>query len=327
MHLSIVTTLYKSSRFVDRFYARATEVASRITDDFEIIFVNDGSPDDSAEKAVALHHADPRVVVVDLSRNFGHHRAMMIGLNYARGEYVFLIDSDLDEDPALLNEFYEALTRQRCDVVYGVQNSRRGNLFEVLFGELFYWVINNLGGERIPRNLATVRLMTKRYVRALVRHREREMIISRLWVATGFEQIPMEIAKAKSERPSTYSLGRRLRMVVDHLTTFTNVPLYFLFYIGLGTAFLSGLYLTYVVLRYAFVGDAMPGWTSLIASVWMFGGLSLFAISMIGIYVAHIFSETKSRPYAIVRQLYQAGKDLAPARAPALTSGNDSHEP
>ena len=179
--------------------------------------VNDGSPDDSLNVALRHHDRDARVVVVDLSRNFGHHRAMMTGLSYAWGDLVFLIDGSLDEDPALLTLFHQKLREHGSDVVYGVQNTRRGGVVEVVFGELFYWLINKLGGERIPRNLATVRLMTRRYVRALVRHREREIIISRLWIATGFAQVPIKISKAQSERPSTYSLGRRLRMVVDHL--------------------------------------------------------------------------------------------------------------
>src|SRR5262250_2139442 len=114
MQLSIVTTLYGSEHFIDEFHRRMVAAANEITEDFEIIFVNDGSPDDSLTRALALSEKDPRVIVVDLSRNFGHHKAMMTGLSYARGELVFLIDSDLEEQPELLGDFYNRLTTARC---------------------------------------------------------------------------------------------------------------------------------------------------------------------------------------------------------------------
>jgi len=105
MKLSIVTTLYNSSDYIEGFYERITNTALKITGDYEIIFVNDGSKDDSLEKAVSLFQKDDRIKVIDLSRNFGHHRAIMTGLSHARGDYVFLIDSDLEEEPELLEEF------------------------------------------------------------------------------------------------------------------------------------------------------------------------------------------------------------------------------
>ncbi len=126
MKLSVVSTLYRSSAFVEEFHHRVRSAAERVTDDFEIILVDDGSPDDSLAKAVALCTRDPRLRVLELSRNFGHHRAIMTGLTEARGELVFLIDSDLEEPPEALLPFLEALERQEADVVYGVQEGRKG---------------------------------------------------------------------------------------------------------------------------------------------------------------------------------------------------------
>ena len=306
MRLSIVTTLYQSAGNIDEFYARMTRAAAAITGDFEIIFINDGSPDDSLQKAVALHRADPRVVVMDLSRNFGHHRAMMAGLGAARGELVFLIDSDLDEAPELIGPFLGEMRARACDVVYGVQRRRRGGIVAGMFGEFYYWLTNALGTEKIPRNVATVRLMNRDYVRNLVRHREREMVISRLWAATGFSQQPFEFDKRVSAHPSTYSLARRLRLVVDTLIAFGNAPLYIMFYAGLGIAVLAAGYLALVLVVYMIEPRSEPGWTSLIASVWMFGGLTLLTVSLMGIYVANIHTETKRRPYVIVRRMYRS---------------------
>lgn len=306
MRLSIVTTLYRSAGHIDEFYARMTRAAAATTDDFEVVFVNDGSPDDSLEKAVALHRADPRVVVMDLSRNFGHHRAMMAGLGAARGELVFLIDSDMDEAPELIGPFLEAMQRQACDVVYGVQRQRRGGVLAVLWGELYYRLINALGDEKIPGNVATVRLMTREYVRHLVRHREREMVISRLWAATGFSQRPFPFDKRVSAHASTYTLSRRLRLVVDTVIAYGNAPLYIIFYTGFTIAMLSAAWLVFVLARSLIQPAGDSGWMSLIASVWMFGGLTLLTVSLVGISVAHIYTETKRRPYVIVRRIHRS---------------------
>src|SRR5262252_2144774 len=120
MRLSVVTTLYKSERCVEEFHRRMTIAASELTDDYEIIMVDDGSPDKSLETALRLAATDRRLSVVELSRNFGHHKAMMTGLAHARGELVFLIDSDLEEDPAWLSMFYAAMRSDAADVIYGV---------------------------------------------------------------------------------------------------------------------------------------------------------------------------------------------------------------
>ena len=128
MQLSIVTTLYNSSPYLIEFYERISIQAQELTNDYEIIFVNDGSPDDSLERALNLFQHDQHVRVIDLSRNFGHHKSMMTGLMHARGELVFLIDSDLEEEPELLGEFHKQFHESDVDVVYGVQNQEKGTL-------------------------------------------------------------------------------------------------------------------------------------------------------------------------------------------------------
>ena len=317
MRLSIVTTLYNSAGFIDEFYRRAVAAAETLTDDFEIVMVNDGSPDDSLAKALDLHELDARVVVIDLSRNFGHHRAMMAGLGFARGEQVFLIDVDLEEDPGVLPRFAATMEREHCDVVYGIQAKRRGGLIERASGELFYWLAKRLGGIQIPRNDTTARLMTRRYVRNLVRHREREIVLAGLWMATGFRQVPEPIVKLRASHPSNYSFAAKTRLAVDYLTSFSDAILYRVFYAGLIISTLAFCAMLYFVTVFLVTGKVLAGWTSLMASIWTFGGLSVLLIGLIGIYVARIFNETKRRPYVIVREIYRApAGDLArrPAR-------------
>lgn len=137
MKLSIVTTLYLSAGTIDEFYRRSVHVAEALGYEVEVIMVNDGSPDNSLERALQLQRDDPRLVVVDLSRNFGHHKALMTGLSYAQGERVFLLDSDLEEEPEDLFRFHERFTAGDCDVVYGIQEKRRGNILQRLPGEFF----------------------------------------------------------------------------------------------------------------------------------------------------------------------------------------------
>ena len=211
MKLSIVSTLYRSSATIDEFYRRAIAAAEPLSADLELILVNDGSPDDSRERALALHAADPRVIVVDLARNFGHHKAMMTGLMHARGDLVFLIDSDLEEEPELLARFHERLIVGDCDVVYGVQEQRRGGWFERSTGALYFSLLDALSDDKIPRNLMTARLMTKDYVQALVRYRDREFVMSQLWSRSGFRQIALP-AKKLSGSSSTYPMTKRIDM-------------------------------------------------------------------------------------------------------------------
>jgi putative glycosyltransferase len=303
--LSIVTTLYRSAATIDEFYRRAISAAQSITDDIELVMVNDGSPDESLEIALALHRADPRVVVVDLSRNFGHHKAMMTGLAHATGDRVFLIDCDLEEEPELLTRFHERLEKSDCDVVFGVQEARRGGLMERVTGALFFSLVDLLSDHQIPRNTVVARLMTRDYVHALVRHRDREFLIANLWQVTGFRQDPLPIKKL-SHSPSTYSLAMRIEMAVKYLTTTSTKLLYYVLYAGLAIFALSLVTVIYYISRYLLSGIGVSGYTSLIVSIWFFGGLTTLILGIIGIYVANIISETKRRPYTVVRAVHRA---------------------
>ncbi len=304
--LSIVSTLYLSARSIEAFHERASTAAAGLTPNYEIILVNDGSPDDSLAAALRLRAGDPHLHVVDLSRNFGHHKAMMTGLERARGRLVFLLDSDLEEDPAWLAAFERTLRERNADVVYGVQESRKGGLLERASGLVFYRFFNSLLELPLPRNIVTARLMTRRYVQSLVRHRDREIFMAGLWMITGYLQVPIEVRK-QSLSPSTYSLRKRLSVFVNSVTSFSNRPLIHIFYLGCGIMGLSGLAAIYLVVRAVLRGYGVPGWPSLIVSIWFLGGLTIFCLGVIGVYLAKVFSEAKDRPYTIVRAEYPAG--------------------
>ncbi len=304
MQLSVVATLYRSAAALPAFHARVSAAAAAVATDYEIVFVNDASPDDSLAVALDLQTRDARVRIVDLARNFGHHKAMMTGLAHARGARVFLIDSDLEEDPALLTAFHETLAAAAADVVYGVQAARRGGLFERLSGWAYFKVFNWISDVPIPVNVVTVRLMTRRYVDALLQHRERETIIAGLWVITGFHQVQVAVTKGQNTGTS-YSLGRKIAILVNSVTSFSDRPLIAIFYLGVAIGVGAAAAAVYLVVQRLWFGVALPGWPSVIVSVWLLGGLMLGSLGIIGIYVSRIFIETKQRPYTIVRQVYE----------------------
>lgn len=309
MKLSIVATLYKSVPYINEFHERMSAAASQMAgDDFEIVLVNDGSPDNSLDVAIKLTEQDSHVVVVDLSRNFGHHKAMMTGLAHAKGERVFLIDSDLEEEPEWLLSFTEQMKQEACDVVYGVQERRKGNWFERWSGQWFYRVFKALTGLALPENVVTARLMTRRYVDALLRHEEREVFMAGLWHITGFDQRSHTIKKHRTSE-TTYTFRRKMSLLVNSVTSFSNAPLVSIFYIGVSISLFALAYIAYLFTHWLFLAKPMSGWTSVMASIWLLGGMVISFIGVVGIYLSKIFSETKQRPYTIVRQIYAQQQD------------------
>ncbi len=303
LKLSIVTTLYNSAPYIDEFFERICAEAKKITEEFEIVFVDDGSPDDSLHKALHLVSIEPRVKVVELSRNFGHHKAMMTALEHAAGEIVLLIDVDLEEPPELLGEFYSKLLAEGWDVVYGYQEQRKGDFFERISGSFAWLLLDLLSPIKIPHNHSTVRLMKHRYTQALIHHKEHKTAIGGLWVQTGFKQTGVKFEKL-SRPGSSYRFSSRLMALLDSITSFSERPLFFVFFLGTGIFCLSTVISVALFVRWC-SGHNLPGWISVMASVWVLGGLVILSIGILGLYISRIFIETKMRPYTIVREIHQ----------------------
>jgi putative glycosyltransferase len=306
--LTIVTTLYCSSPYLKAFYKRICSAAENITVNFELIFVDDGSPDDSLQVALDLHRSDSRVRVIELSRNFGHHKAIMTGLAHSRGKYVFLIDSDLEEAPELLNKFYKELFLLNADVVYGIQNKRKGKFFERISGTIFYRLFNFLSSDPIPEDQTTARIMSRQYVEALVAHQEREVCLLGLCSIAGFKQAPLSVDKS-SRVQSSYTFGKKIDLAIRAITSFSDKPLIMIFYLGTLILILSGAQLLFIVCRKLIFGVQIKGYTSLIVSVWFLGGLTIFALGVIGIYLARTYIESKQRPYTVIRSIYDTNNE------------------
>jgi len=316
MKLSVVATLYRSAPYIEDFYRRIRAASAAITDDVEIILVNDGSPDDSLERALALRAEDPQVTVLDLARNFGHHKAMVTGLAHADGDLVFLIDSDLEEPPELLAQFHGELSSGGWDIVYGVQASRKGGWFERLSGAAFFKLVELLS-DTPPRNLITARLMTQDFVRALVAHQDRQAQLSYLTALTGFRQHAVQVEKLANS-PTTYSFARKLDMALKQITTTSTRLLYLVLYLGGAISLLAVCVILYYLLRYLTHGVGVSGYTSLIMSIWFLGGVTLLALGVIGLYISSILVEVQRRPYTHLRAIYRtpraavAASEIAP---------------
>ncbi len=303
MSLSIVSTLYQSAAYIDELYRRITDTALSLAEDYEIILVNDGSPDDSLDRAVRLSELDDHVSVVDLSRNFGEHKAIMTGLAHTRGDLVFIIESDLEEEPEWLLRFAEQLRRERCDVVYGIQDKRKGGLFERWSGTWFYRLFRLFAGMEFPENMVTARLMTRRYVDALLQFEDREVFLFGLLYITGFAQQPHVVHKHSSSK-TTYTLRRKISLAVTSITLFSNAPLIAIFCIGAIISFAACICIACLVVNRMLFSGTLGGWASLMGSLWLIGGMVISCVGVVGIYLSKVFSETKRRPLTIVRQLY-----------------------
>jgi putative glycosyltransferase len=305
MKISAVATLYKTEGYIHSFYQRMTASILKITNDYEIVFINDGSPDNSVSVIKKLIELDSKVKLVDLSRNFGHHQAMLAGMDYAIGEFVFLIDSDLEEEPEMIIPFYEKMmSDEDIDVVYGVQETRKGKFFERLSGAVFYSVFNYLSAIEIPRNLTSLRLMKKSYVESLRLYHERELVLAGIWSLAGFKQVPMVVKKGFRGN-TTYSLLRKIDVMTNAIISFSAFPLVIIFRLGalITVAALIGVF--YVFYEYISANRSISGWRSLIVSIWFFGGITLMCLGVIGRYVAKIFTEVKQRPRVVVKQVLQ----------------------
>jgi putative glycosyltransferase len=308
MILSVVTTLYSSAPYIEEFYRRILAQIQELRVDYEIVFVDDGSPDNALDVALEIVSRDPRVSVVELSKNFGHHKAMMTGLSQARGDLVFLIDVDLEEPPEILSEFYRQLTEKSVDIVFGVQQERHGTWFQRASGEAFYHLYNLLSTNVVPRNQLRARLMTRRYVDALIRHREQLFMIEILCNLTGFKQIAFPMNKTGYKGITTYTLARRIRLFINGITMSSNRPLIFIGYIGAIIVCLAAVYSLFVLIQYL-LGIATPdGWTSLIISTWFLGGLTIFSLGIIATYLSVMFEEVKARPYSIIAKVHRASE-------------------
>ena len=308
MDLSIVTTLYESANYLKEFHKRVSDSARTRFSSYELIFVNDGSPDNSLEVVLELQTCDSAIKIIELARNFGHHKAIMTGLQHAQGDLVFLIDCDLEEAPELLETFTAELNEKNVDVVYGIQSIRKGRVFERFSGYIFYRVFNSLSETKITPNLSTVRLMTQAYVTNVIRHRDRTLFLAGILATTGFKQAPIIFSKLSKER-SSYTFARKVNMLVDSVTSFSSKPLVYISFLGLSVSLIALVAALYIGVRRLLFNDYLIGWPSLVVSTWFLAGLIILCQGVVGLYLSKIFIEVKRRPLTVVRKIHEVSRN------------------
>jgi putative glycosyltransferase len=240
MRLSIVTTLYRSANHLPEFLHRTRRAAEALQVAYEIVLVNDDSPDDSLQIALDFVSVVPTLRVIDLARNYGHYEAMLCGLRHARGERVFLIDSDLEEPPELLLDLWSKMDQtEHCDVVVACQRSRRGRSVAELGGSLFYRLLRYETGLEIPRDNLVARLMTREYVNGLISLDERPVSFDALAARLGYRYA--ELPAEKLPRGSTtYSLSLRTRIFVDSMLAYGSAAST-IFFVAAGVIAVAGI--------------------------------------------------------------------------------------
>jgi putative glycosyltransferase len=300
MKLSIVTSMYRSEGYVKPFHSAVSAVARGITEDFEIVFVDDGSPDGSARAVEELRRSDPRVRLVKLSRNYGQSIAMLAGLRKARGELVYTSDIDLEDPPELLGTFH-ARMREDADLqsVYGYMPRRKGTLLERLLGGIFWRFIGFLSRERIPPQIWS-RLMTRKFVDSLLAFSEYHIFWSGLFQTVGFKQVGLPVERRKTGRTS-YNYAKKIDLALSAVTSFSTGPLHLIFLSGLFVSLASALAALALLARYL-QGGLVPGWASIVLSILFMGGVTNLSIGLIGYYVGRIFIQSKNRPHFIVEK-------------------------
>ena len=270
---------------------------------FEICFVNDGSLDSTLEQLRTVAANDPDIVIVNLSRNFGHQIAATAGLDVARGDAVVLMDGDLQDPPELIVEFVDKW-RAGFDVVYAVRRSRRGESpFKLITAKAFYRVIKALTNVSIPVDTGDFRLMSRRVVDVLGRTRERHRFLRGLVSWIGFRQIGIPYDRAERRSGETkYPLSKMMKFAIDGITSFSEIPLRFSTYLGFATSGFSFAY-AIVILALKFAHLNFPGYTSTMLTILFIGGVQLIGIGILGEYVGRIYDEIKARPLYLISEI------------------------
>ncbi|MFY9664716.1 MAG: glycosyltransferase family 2 protein [Candidatus Cybelea sp.] len=307
--LSVVVPLYNEAGIVPQLLDRIGAVVERLRSeyDYEIVLVNDGSADGTAAAIRREMERRPHVVLVSLSRNFGHQLAATAGLEIAAGDAVVLMDGDLQDPPELIETFLRRW-REGYDVVYAVRRTRPGeSRFKLFTARLFYRIIKRLTRIAIPLDAGDFRLMSRRVVDALRRSPERNRFLRGMVSWVGFNQTAIEYDRDVRYAGSTkYPLAKMMRFAMDGITSFSDIPLRFASYFGFTVSAIAFIYALIVIGFKLFSLNPpayTPGWASTIVAVLFLGGVQLMSLGILGEYLGRVYDEVKGRPLYLISEI------------------------
>lgn len=318
--LSLVVPMHDESEMCAIFFDRVVPILQSVTENYEIICVDDGSRDDTLAALISFRLRNPRIKIIGLSRNFGKEAALTAGIDHASGDAVIPIDADLQDPPELIPELVSRWL-EGFDMVVAVRTDRRSDgFFKRATANTFYRVIGRLSEVQIPANAGDFRLLDRTVIEALKRLPERGRFMKGLYAWVGYNSAVVEYARpARAAGNSKWKFWGLWNFALDGIFSFTTLPLRIWTYVGLGTAVFAGIYGTFIVLRTIIYGIDVPGYASLTVLLLFFSGMNMIGLGILGEYVGRVFSEVKQRPLYLIESL--AGIDPV-ANEGASSSGH-----
>jgi dolichol-phosphate mannosyltransferase len=302
--LSLVIPVYNEEILIDQLFERTTRALNNLTSDYEIICVDDGSVDSTLEKLKHYHAQEKRFKVLSLSRNFGHQAAIFAGLTYTRGEFVAVMDGDLQDPPELLGDFL-ARAEEGYDVVYAVRKKRKESFPKRMVYWAYYRIFKRMSNIYIPLDSGDFALMRNTVVRHLIAMREQSLYIRGIRSWLGFRQIGLEYDRDRRQGGEPkYTLRKLLRLAFNGIFSFSEYPVRLISRLGLAVVVISIVYIVITLVKKYVYGDVPQGFTTLIIFISLFSGVQLVALGLIGEYMVRIYDETRRRPLFIVREEY-----------------------
>jgi len=306
VELTVVVPVYNEAPVIEDFHRRLAAVLDTLPTTAEVLYVNDGSTDDSMRLLRGFADTDPRVVLLDFSRNFGKEIALTAGLDHAGGDAVIVIDSDLQDPPELIPDMLREW-RAGADVVMMRRQSRDGESWlKKATANLFYRFIGSIGELRIPADVGDFRLLSRRAVDALRSLPERTRFMKGLFAWVGFRQTTLDYGRdARFAGVTKWNYWRLWNLAIEGITSFSSAPLKMASYIGLAAAIYALGAGVYVLGKSLIYGDPVAGYPSLMVTVLFLGGVQLIALGIIGEYMARMFVEVKGRPLYLLSGIYR----------------------
>lgn len=314
--LCVVVPAYNEGESLREFHARLAavfdQIAAQMQMQCEVLYVDDGSRDDTYAVMCSLRESDTRVATLKLARNFGKELALTAGLDAADADAVVVIDADLQDPPELIPKFIETW-REGYDVVYGTRSTRAGETgLKKFTSAAFYRVMERMSSTPVPRDTGDFRLMSRRSLDALKRLRERQRFMKGLFTWVGYKQKSVVYERdARFAGVSKFNYWRLWNFALEGITSFSTAPLKLATYVGIGTAGLAFVYAVWVFGKALVLGDRVQGYPTLMLVILFLGGVQLMALGMIGEYLGRMYIETKQRPLYLIDELIPASQTEA----------------
>lgn len=308
--ISIVATMYNEEINLDYFFERLLSVMQQLNLEYEIICVNDGSTDGTLESLLRHRQGNPRIKIINFSRNFGKENALTAGLKYSQGRAVIPIDSDLQDPPELIEQLLSKW-REGYDVVYAMREKRIGETWaKRLTAAGFYHFINYFSETPIPKNTGDFRLMDRRVVEVLNKLPERTRFMKGLFAWVGFKQVGIPFERQPRHLGKTkWNFWNLWNYALDGITLFSTSPLRMWAYIGIIISLAGFAYAMFLAIRVLILGIDVPGYASTMVAILFLGGLNLISLGIVGEYLGRVYAEVKKRPLYIVNNSYGFEKD------------------